>query len=110
EAALLELQEENLSVQRPAYELTLAEKQLLLIARALVHSAKIIIFDEPTAPLSIHEAQRLFKVIDKLKRNGVGCIYISHRLPEVFGICDRITVMREGTTVQTTNTTDTTQE
>lgn len=108
--ALVELQAENISVQRPAFELSLAEKQLVLIARALVHSAKIIIFDEPTAPLSVHESQRLFAVIDKLKAQGVGCIFISHRLPEVFEICDRITVMREGTTVCTLKTSATTQD
>lgn len=109
-AALVQLQAENISVQRPAFELSLAEKQLVLIARALVHSAKVIIFDEPTAPLSVHESERLFSVINKLKEQGVGCIFISHRLPEVFDICDRITVMREGTTVCTLNTSSATQD
>lgn len=107
---LRELHADHIEVHRAAFELSLAEKQLVLIARALVHSAKIIIFDEPTAPLSIHEAERLFEVINKLKSQGVGCIFITHRLPEVFEICDQITVMREGTVVQTLDTTDATQE
>lgn len=107
--ALQQLKAENISVQQPAFMLTLAEKQLILIARALVHSAKLIIFDEPTAPLSVQESTRLFSVINDLKNNNVGCIYISHRLPEVFEISDRITVMREGATTQTFKTTETTE-
>lgn len=108
--ALKQLQSEHISVQKQAVELTLAEKQIVLIARALVHSAKIIIFDEPTAPLSVHESERLFTVMENLKNQGVGCIFISHRLPEVFEICDRVTVMREGKTVSTVETTFTTQD
>ncbi|MBY0121284.1 sugar ABC transporter ATP-binding protein [Bacillus sp. S/N-304-OC-R1] len=107
---LKQLQFEHIPVQKQALELSLAEKQIVLIARALVHSAKIIIFDEPTAPLSVHESERLFSVMEKLKNQGVGCIFISHRLPEVFEICDRITVMREGKTVSTVETTFTTQD
>ncbi|MDN7242443.1 sugar ABC transporter ATP-binding protein [Planococcus sp. N028] len=103
-AVLKELQADTIPVQQKAAQLTLAEKQLVLIARALVHSAKIIIFDEPTAPLSIRESEKLFSVIQKLKAEGVGCVFISHRLPEVFEISDRITVMREGTVVKTFET------
>ena len=103
------IQSEYISVDQPAFHLSLAEKQLILIARALVHSAKIIIFDEPTAPLSVHESERLYSVIRNLKNQGVGCIFITHRLPEVFEICDRVTVMREGTTIQTFTTSQTTQ-
>lgn len=109
-AALCKLQAEHLPVNARASSLSLAEKQLVLLARALVHSAKLIIFDEPTAPLSVHETERLFSVIRKLKSEGVGCIFISHRLPEVFDLCDRITVMREGTSVETFNISDTSQE
>ncbi|WKA58488.1 sugar ABC transporter ATP-binding protein [Planococcus shenhongbingii] len=108
--ALAQLQSENLNVKQKAAQLTLAEKQLVLIARALVHSAKIIIFDEPTAPLSIPEADKLFTVINKLKKQGVGCIFISHRLPEVFKISDRITVMAEGKWVNTFETETAVQE
>src|SRR5206468_455013 len=55
-----------------------------------------IIFDEPTAPLSNEEADRLFEIMERLKRDGVGCIFISHRLSEVFRISDTVTVMRDG--------------
>ncbi|WP_282241634.1 sugar ABC transporter ATP-binding protein [Psychrobacillus sp. NEAU-3TGS] len=108
--ALKQLQAENIPVQQPAFKLTLAEKQLVLIARALVSSAKIIIFDEPTAPLSLHESTKLFSVIHQLKAQGVGCIFISHRLPEVFEISDRITVMRDGKLVDVFQTADATAE
>jgi simple sugar transport system ATP-binding protein len=102
--ALAQLQSEDINVKQQAVHLTLAEKQLVLIARALVHSAKIIIFDEPTAPLSLREADKLFAVINNLKKQGVGCIFISHRLPEVFEISDRITVMAEGKWIKTFET------
>ncbi|ANU09463.1 ABC transporter [Planococcus antarcticus DSM 14505] len=107
---LHELQADTINVQQKAASLTLAEKQMVLIARALVHSAKIIIFDEPTAPLSIRESEKLYAVIAKLKAQGVGCVFISHRLPEVFEISDRITVMREGTLVKTYDTAQADQE
>ncbi|MFJ8064343.1 sugar ABC transporter ATP-binding protein [Psychrobacillus sp. NPDC096426] len=109
-SALQQLQAENISVQQPAFKLTLAEKQLVLIARALVSSAKIIIFDEPTAPLSLHESTKLFSVIQHLKAQGVSCVFISHRLPEVFEISDKITVMRDGTLVDVFQTADATAE
>lgn len=107
---LKQLQADHIAVGQKAADLSLAEKQLVLIARALVHSAKIIIFDEPTAPLSLHESTKLFSVIENLKAQGVGCIFISHRLPEVFDISDRITVMAEGTWVETFDTKTASQE
>lgn len=94
--ALSRLQSDHIDVEQKVAQLSLADKQLVLIARALVHSAKVIIFDEPTAPLSVHEADKLFSVIRALSSQGVGCIFISHRLPEVFELCSRITVMRDG--------------
>jgi simple sugar transport system ATP-binding protein len=88
-------------VTLPVKELTIAQKQLVLIARALVQKAKVIIFDEPTAPLSGEEAEQLFRIIERLRQDGVGCIFISHRLSEVFRICDRITILRDGQRVTT---------
>lgn len=104
-----QLNAEPLDLTKPAFQLTLAEKQLVLIARALVQKAKIIIFDEPTAPLSVKEATRLFDVMYILKAQGVASIFISHRLAEVFEISDYITVMREGRHVITKNAKDTNQ-
>ncbi len=88
-------------------ELSISQKQLVLIARAIVQQTRVVIFDEPTAPLSSEEAARLFAVMRQLRDDGVACIFISHRLPEVFDICDRITVMRDGEVVSVQATSDT---
>ncbi|MCD9021209.1 sugar ABC transporter ATP-binding protein [Cohnella sp. NL03-T5] len=87
-------------------DLTLSEKQLVLIARLLAEEAKFVILDEPTAPLSLEETDKLFGIMKGLKEAGIGVIFISHRLPEVFRICDRITVMRDGGRVLTERTED----
>ncbi|MWV43236.1 ATP-binding cassette domain-containing protein [Paenibacillus sp. HJL G12] len=77
-------------------ELTLAEKQMVLIARAISKTCRFLILDEPTAPLSHSETEELFRIVRDLKQEHVGVIFISHRLPELFEICDDITVMRDG--------------
>jgi rhamnose transport system ATP-binding protein len=95
--------------QTPAGSLTMPEQQLVEIARALGCSpeaspesgAKILIMDEPTASLTDRETERLFKVIAELRAQGVGVIYISHRLEELFEVADRVTVLRDGETVAT---------
>lgn len=86
----------SLSVHKKVEDCTLSEKQLILIARAIAQKAKYIVFDEPTAPLSTAESEKLFQLIRQLRHEQVGIIYISHRLPEVFELSDRITVMRDG--------------
>jgi len=95
--------------QTPAGALTMPEQQLVEIARAIGASpeaslefgAKILIMDEPTASLTDRETERLFKVIAELRAQGVGVIYISHRLEELFEVADRVTVLRDGETVTT---------
>ena len=77
-------------------DLTLAEKQMVLIARAVSTECKFLILDEPTAPLSHTETTELFRIVNELKQKGVGIIFISHRLPEIFEICEEITIMRNG--------------
>jgi simple sugar transport system ATP-binding protein len=84
-------------------DLSLSEKQLVLIARLLAQDAKFVILDEPTAPLSLEEADKLFGIMKGLKESGIGVIFITHRLPEVFQVCDRITIMRDGQRVVTEN-------
>lgn len=86
----------KISSKRLVSELTLAEKQMVLIARAISTSCKFLILDEPTAPLSNSETEELFRIVKDLKSKNVGIIFISHRLPELFEICDEITVMRDG--------------
>ena len=82
-------------------EMTTASMQLVEIAKAVAKNAKILIMDEPTAPLSVKETEDLFKLIKRLKSNGVAIIYISHRLDEIFTIADTVTVMRDGKIVAT---------
>jgi simple sugar transport system ATP-binding protein len=77
-------------------DLTLAEKQMVLIARSVSKQCRFLVLDEPTAPLSHSETEQLFKLIRLLKSEGVGIIFISHRLPELYEICDDITIMRDG--------------
>ena len=81
--------------------LSMPEQQLVEVAKAIGADAKIVIMDEPTAALTDREVERLFHVIAVLRGHGVGIIYISHRLEEVFAIADRITVLRDGETVET---------
>src|SRR5207237_660976 len=80
----------------PMGSLTVALRQLALIAKALSWEPKVMIFDEPTAILTQREADTLFGIIRKLRGRGVGIIYISHRLEEVFKIADRVTVLKDG--------------
>lgn len=80
--------------------LSLAQKQMVLIARAIHCKCRFLILDEPTAPLSDAETQKLFEIVRQLKSEGVGIIFISHRLQEIFEICDDITVMRDGCIIE----------
>ncbi|KMT22558.1 sugar ABC transporter ATP-binding protein [Clostridium cylindrosporum] len=86
----------DLNTKDKVENLTLAQKQMVLIARALSRKCKFLILDEPTAPLSTVESEKLFSIIDDLKENGVGIIFISHRLREVMKISDSIVVLRDG--------------
>ncbi len=88
-------------------DLTVSEKQIVEIAKAISKEAKILVMDEPTAALSEEETQSLFKIIRTLKSKGVSIIYISHRLKEIFEITDRVTVLRDGKKVGTLKTVDT---
>jgi len=91
-------------VRRRASTLSVSEKQLLIIAKILLSGARFIIFDEPTASLGPQDSAALFATVKSLKKRGVGILYISHRMPEVFEIADRITVFRDGQKVDTFET------
>jgi rhamnose transport system ATP-binding protein len=85
----------------PASALTMPEQQMVEIAKSLGGQAKVLIMDEPTAALPEQEVAKLFRVIGELKGQGVGIIYISHRLDELYALADRVTVLRDGQTVAT---------
>ena len=76
--------------------LGIADRQMIAIARAVACNPKLLILDEPTSSLSAIEAKRLFEVIEKLKREGVAILYISHRMSDIRAIADRILAMRAG--------------
>ena len=85
----------------PIRQLGIGSQQLVEIAKALSQQARILVLDEPTAALTDAEAKTLFQILDKLRKRGVGMVYISHKLDEVFRISDRITVLRDGRAVGT---------
>jgi len=98
--ALQELGEE-IPANVPVFKLSVAQRQMIEIAKATHRNIKILAMDEPTASLTTSEIENLFNVIKKLKSEGVGIIYISHRLEEIFEIGDRVTVMRDGKKIAT---------
>ena len=89
----------GLSPERPVRGLSIADQQIVEIAKALSFDARILIMDEPTAALSGPEVERLFGVVRALRDHGAAVLFISHRLDEVFAICDTVTVMRDGAVV-----------
>jgi rhamnose transport system ATP-binding protein len=92
----------RLDVGEPARGLTLAEQQTVEIAKAISLDVRVLIMDEPTASLSAHEVQRLFRIVHTLRQQGVAILFISHRMEEVFEIADRITILRDGRWISTT--------
>ena len=90
-----------LDVTRAVGSLTIGQQQMLQIASAIGQGARLIVFDEPTSSLSQHEAERLYSIIGRLRERGVTCIYVSHRLEEIFLLCDTVTVLRDGRHVAT---------
>ena len=86
----------NIDPNRLVSSINVGEKQMVEIAKALTKNARVIIMDEPTTALTEVETKSLFKVIENLKKKGIAIIYISHRMEEIFEICDRVEVLRDG--------------
>lgn len=91
----------SLSSHTPVQGLSIAEQQLVEIAKALSLHARVLVLDEPTAALSSHEVDELFAIVKRLRERGVAVLFVSHRLDEVFAIADRLTVFRDGTHIIT---------
>jgi ABC-type sugar transport system ATPase subunit len=91
----------DIDVDMPLAQLTTGQEQMVQIAGAVGVNARIIIFDEPTSSLSTNESEHLFELMARLKARGVSMIYVSHRMDEIFRICDTITVLRDGKHVAT---------
>ena len=90
--------------------LSVGYQQMVEIAKAVSQNAKLLIMDEPSAPLTSAEVEAMFAIVDKLKAGGVSIIYISHRLDEIFRLADRITILRDGQYVTTLNTDETNKD
>ncbi len=96
QAAFQQLDRTDLPLDIPAGRLSVADQQVVEIARALVTDAKVIVFDEPTSSLTRHDVRNLFRAIERLKRSGIAIIYISHFLEEIRQIADQFVVLRDG--------------
>jgi rhamnose transport system ATP-binding protein len=99
----------NIDPDTPASDLPMPQQQMVEIAKAIGADARVIVMDEPTASLSDDDIQKLFKVVRRLRSDGIGIIYISHRLDEVLEIADRVTVLRDGRTIETRSMQDVTK-
>ncbi len=100
----------ELDVRARVEELSVARQQMVEIAKALSLDARVIIMDEPTSALTERETEALFDIIDRLRRQGVAVVYISHRLDEIFRVADRVTVLRDGRLVGTLPIAESTQQ
>lgn len=96
----LALLEVKIDVSKRIEQCSLAEKQQILLARALSHRCRFLILDEPTAPLDQHESEHLFNVVRRLQRNGIAVVFISHRIHELKAICYQMTVLRDGRLIE----------
>jgi len=107
---LLDILGVHLDLREWINNLRVAEQQIVAIAKTLSRSGSLIIMDEPTSALSEQETERLFNIIGSLKAQGMAIIYISHRIEEIFQIADRVTVLRDGKVVNTTEVEKTSKE
>jgi rhamnose transport system ATP-binding protein len=107
EALLASLEIDDLAANQVVGALSVGNRQRVEILRALSHDARILIMDEPTAALTESDVTRLFDIVRRLRARGVGIVYISHRLDEIFAIGDRVTVLRDGAYVGSRNVADT---
>src|SRR6185436_9803363 len=91
----------SIDVTRPMRGLSIADQQMVEIARALASDSRLIIMDEPTAPLTPREVETLFGIARRLRNEGRTIVFISHRLEEVRALCDRVTIFRDGNKIAT---------
>jgi ribose transport system ATP-binding protein len=100
----------SLDVRQPVSGLTVADQQMVEIAKAMIDTPKVLILDEPTAVIAGREVELLFDRLRKLRDDGVAIVYISHRLEEIFQLCDRLTVIKDGRWIATRSVSDVTRD
>jgi ABC-type sugar transport system ATPase subunit len=108
--AMLAEIESAIDVDTPMSRLSTAQEQMVQIAAALGVNARVIVMDEPTSSLSVAESEHLFQLLAHLKQRGITVLYVSHRLEEIFRLCDTVTVLRDGRHVATQNISETTPD
>src|ERR1700712_6009307 len=99
-AAILHRLDIDIDVTRPLHDYSIATQQMTALARALSTEAKLVLMDEPTSALAEQEVQTLFRVIRQLKGEGISVVFVSHRLDELYAVSDRVTIMRDGRTIE----------
>ncbi|MFC9860261.1 MULTISPECIES: sugar ABC transporter ATP-binding protein [unclassified Streptomyces] len=104
---LARIDETGITPRTPVHELSVARRQTVEIVKALASDVRVLVMDEPTAPLADHEVGQLSALVRRLAADGLGILYISHRLPEVFDLSHRVTVLKDGRRVTTLSTRDT---
>ena len=101
-AEVLERMGQSLDLDRPAGEFSVGQRKIISIARALLSACRCLILDEPTAALSQRETNRLLQIVRNIRDEGITVLFVSHRIDEVFALCDRVSVLRDGRHVATT--------
>ena len=97
----------TVSLSQPMRTMSVSQRQMCEIAKAISYNSKVIVLDEPTSSLTVQEVEKLFEMMRMLKNQGISLIYISHKMDEIFEICDEISVLRDGNLVMTKKTADT---
>lgn len=97
----------TVNLTQPMRNMSVSQRQMCEIARAISYNSKVIVLDEPTSSLTVQEVDKLFKMMRMLKEQGIALIYISHKMDEIFDICDEVSVLRDGKMVMTKNTKET---
>ncbi|WP_369130854.1 sugar ABC transporter ATP-binding protein [Modestobacter roseus] len=110
EALLADLGVGDISARTPVRALSVAQQQVVEIVKAMSHEARLISMDEPTAALAEHEVALLYRLVRTLQERGIAVLYVSHRLKEVFDLCDRITILKDGSLVDTVASADITPD
>ncbi|WP_339531409.1 MULTISPECIES: hypothetical protein [unclassified Pseudomonas] len=108
-AILDELGFSDINARQPVGSLPAAYQRAVEICKALSRNSSVLVFDEPTAVLTSHEAEKLFRILDEFRRKGACIVYVSHRMDEIFRICNRATVLKGGKTVDTLELADITE-
>lgn len=96
----------TVNLTQPMRNMSVSQRQMCEIAKAISYNAKVIVLDEPTSSLTVQEVEKLFEMMNMLKEQGISLIYISHKMDEIFTICDEVSVLRDGNLVMTKRSED----